>query len=335
MPRSSDEMPGWDERAAIELQGVVKEFGSERVLDGVDLVVPAGAITVLLGPSGAGKTVTIKHIVGLLEPDEGAIRVKGKDFGGISEQELYEVRRGMSVVLQGALPFSCGLFHSLSVYENVAYGLRERTRWSGEHIDRVTRDALRMVGLHEQAHRMPADLSGGEAKRTALARALALESGIVIIDDLDAGLDDVRLALLCQVIRDAREDTDATVLVTTVCAVLGGYALVHLTLAGRAIVLALLVASMFFPTRVTSLIAIFETQRALGLINTTAGLILPYVTINLALSVFIMRGIFEQLGASVNWNPGTRMVTAFKEGKEVDLRIGDRRPVSPTPARML
>ena len=215
MPRSSDEMPGWDERAAIELQGVVKEFGSERVLDGVDLVVPAGAITVLLGPSGAGKTVTIKHIVGLLEPDEGAIRVKGKDFGGISEQELYEVRRGMSVVLQGALPFSCGLFHSLSVYENVAYGLRERTRWSGEHIDRVTRDALRMVGLHEQAHRMPADLSGGEAKRTPLARALALESGIVIIDDLDAGLDDVRLALLCQVIRDAREDTDATVLVTT------------------------------------------------------------------------------------------------------------------------
>jgi ABC-type glycerol-3-phosphate transport system permease component len=89
--------------------------------------------------------------------------------------------------------------------------------------------------------------------------------------------------------------TTGTVLVTTACAVLGGYALVHLTLAGRALVLALLVASMFFPTRVTSLIAIFETQRTLGLINTTAGLILPYVTLNLALSVFIMRGIFEQI----------------------------------------
>ncbi len=89
--------------------------------------------------------------------------------------------------------------------------------------------------------------------------------------------------------------TLSTVVITTICAVLGGYALVHLSLRGRAIVLALLVASLFFPTRVTSLIAIFETQRAFGLINTTAGLILPYVTLNLALSVFIMRGIFEQI----------------------------------------
>ena len=89
--------------------------------------------------------------------------------------------------------------------------------------------------------------------------------------------------------------TTGTVVVTTVCAVMGGYALVHLRVKGRAVVLALLVASMFFPTRVTSLIAIFETQRTLGLINTTAGLILPYVTLNLALSVFIMRGIFEQI----------------------------------------
>src|SRR5215467_919651 len=89
--------------------------------------------------------------------------------------------------------------------------------------------------------------------------------------------------------------TTCTVVLTTICAVLGGYALVHLTLKGRALVLALLVASLFFPTRVTSLIAIFETQRALGLINTTPGLILPYVTLSLALSVFIMRGIFEQI----------------------------------------
>ncbi len=201
--------------AAIELQRVVAKFGSERVLDGVDLVVPAGAITVLLGPSGAGKTVTIKHIVGLLEPEDGVVKVAGKDLAEISEQELYGVRRRMSVVLQGALPFTCGLFYSLSVYENVAYGLRERTRWSDEQIDRVTKDALRMVGLHDHADKMPSQLSGGETKRAALARALALESGILVIDDLDAGLDDVRLALLCSVIREAREDTDATVLVTT------------------------------------------------------------------------------------------------------------------------
>jgi phospholipid/cholesterol/gamma-HCH transport system ATP-binding protein len=202
-------------RAAIELEGVVKKFGSERVLDGVDLAVPAGLITVLLGPSGAGKTVTIKHIVGLLKPDKGVVTVNGKDLAAISEEELYEVRRGMSVVLQGALPFTCGLFYSLSVYENVAYGLRERTRWSDEMIDRATREALGMVGLQHYADRMPEQLSGGETKRTALARALALESGILIIDDIDAGLDDVRLTMLCGVIRDAREDTDATVLVTT------------------------------------------------------------------------------------------------------------------------
>jgi phospholipid/cholesterol/gamma-HCH transport system ATP-binding protein len=207
--------PDGQPRAAIELEGVAKEFGSEQVLDGVDLAVPAGAITVLLGPSGAGKTVTIKHILGLLEPSDGVVKVDGKDLAEISEEELYEVRRGMSVVLQGALPFTCGLFYSLSVYENVAYGLRERTKWSEEKIDRLTTDALRMVGLQDHGDMMPNDLSGGETKRTALARALALESGIVIIDDLDAGLDNVRLSLLCAVIRDAQEDTDATVLVTT------------------------------------------------------------------------------------------------------------------------
>lgn len=202
-------------RPAIELVGVVKEFGSERVLKGVDLVVPAGAITVLLGPSGAGKTVTIKHVLGLLEPTRGTVKVKGEDLADISEAQLYDVRRGMSVVLQGALPFTCGLFYSLSVYENVAYGLRERTNWADEEIHRLTMQALRTVGLQDHADRMPEELSGGMAKRTALARAFALRSNIVIIDDLDAGLDSVRLRLLCGVIRDAQEDTDATVLVTT------------------------------------------------------------------------------------------------------------------------
>jgi phospholipid/cholesterol/gamma-HCH transport system ATP-binding protein len=200
---------------AIELEDVVKEFGSERVLDGVDLAVPAGAITVLLGPSGAGKTVTIKQIVGLIKPTSGVVRVDGQDLADLSEGELYELRRRMSVVLQGSLPFTCGLFYSLSVYENVAYGLRERTRWPDEEIERVSRNALGMVGLQDHAERMPEELSGGMAKRTALARALALESSIVIIDDLDAGIDSVRLGLLCGVIREAQEDTGATVLVTT------------------------------------------------------------------------------------------------------------------------
>jgi phospholipid/cholesterol/gamma-HCH transport system ATP-binding protein len=201
--------------ASIELAGVVKELGSERVLAGVDLSVPSGATTVLLGPSGAGKTVTVKHVVGLMKPSAGTVRVEGRDLAAISEEELYELRRGMSVVLQGTLPFTCGLFFSLNVYENVAFALRARTRWSPERIDRVTLEHLEMVGLRDRAGEMPDALSAGMCKRTALARALALEARIAIIDDFDSGIDAVRLGLLCELLRDAQRRTGATYLVTT------------------------------------------------------------------------------------------------------------------------
>ena len=118
--------------AAIELVDLVKSFGSVRALDGVNLAVPQGAITVLLGPSGAGKTVTVKHILGLIQPSAGTVIVEGKDLAELTETELYELRRGMSAVLQGTLPFTCGLFYSLNVYENVAFALRARTRLSPE-----------------------------------------------------------------------------------------------------------------------------------------------------------------------------------------------------------
>ena len=201
--------------AAIELAGVVKRFGSERVLDGVDLSVPAGAITVLLGPSGAGKTVTISHVVGLLTPDRGAVRVEGKNLAEISDEELYEVRRSMSVVLQGTLPFTCGLFFSLNVYENVAFALRQRKRWPEERVRRMTMEHLGMVGLADRAGDMPEHLSAGMCKRVAIARALALEARIVIIDDFDSGIDGVRLALLCGLFTDVQRETGATFLVST------------------------------------------------------------------------------------------------------------------------
>ena len=140
---------------AIELVDVVKSFGSERVLDGVNLTVPQGGITVLLGPSGAGKTVTIKHIVGLMRPTAGIVTIEGKDLADLSEAELYDLRRGMAVVLQGTLPFTCGLFYSLNVYENVAFALRARTRMSPEQVDKVTLDHLEMVGLRDRANDMP------------------------------------------------------------------------------------------------------------------------------------------------------------------------------------
>jgi phospholipid/cholesterol/gamma-HCH transport system ATP-binding protein len=201
--------------AAIELVDVVKELGGERILDRVNLAVPSGAITVLLGPSGAGKTVTVKHVVGLVDPTSGVVRVEGKNLGAITEEELNEIRRGMSVVLQGTLPFTCGLFFSLDVYENVAFPLRARTRWSEDRIEQVTMEHLEMVGLRDRARDMPDVLSAGMSKRVALARALALEARIVIIDDFDSAIDGVRLALLCELIRDVQRESGATFLVTT------------------------------------------------------------------------------------------------------------------------
>lgn len=201
---------------AIELVDVVKTFGSERGLDGVSLAVPAGSITVLLGPSGAGKTVTINHIVGLLQPSAGTVKVEGRDLAAITEDELNELRRGMGVALQGNQPFTCGLFFSLSVYENVAFPLRNRmARWSEDRVHQVTIEHLEMVGLRDRANDMPEELSSGMRKRAALARALALDARIVIIDDFDSGIDKVRLALLSELIQDAQSRTGATFLVTT------------------------------------------------------------------------------------------------------------------------
>ena len=194
---------------------MIKEFGGKRVLDGVDLTVPAGEITVLLGPSGAGKTVTVSHIVGLLQPNAGTVRVEGQDLRRISDAELYELRRRMSVVMQGSLPFTCGLFYSLNVFENVAFVLRERTRMTEEEVTRVTLENLGKVGLRDFAQATPDQLSAGMSKRVAVARALALDARIVIIDDFDSGIDGVRLALLCELLRDAQREAGSTFLVST------------------------------------------------------------------------------------------------------------------------
>src|SRR5215217_5082266 len=202
--------------AAIEFVDVVKDFDAVRVLDRVNLEVPRGAITVLLGPSGAGKTVTINHVVGLIHPSRGVVRVNGRDLARVTDAELTEIRLDMAVVLQGSLPFTCGLFFSMNVYENVASPLRQRRpRWSQERVDQVTMESLRLVGLADAAEIMPDELSSGMAKRTAIARALALEADIVIIDDFDSGIDGVRLALLCDLLREIQRDADATFLVTT------------------------------------------------------------------------------------------------------------------------
>ncbi|HEX2128358.1 MAG TPA: ATP-binding cassette domain-containing protein [Solirubrobacterales bacterium] len=200
---------------AIELDGVVKRFGGKEVLRGVDLRVPPGEITVLLGPSGAGKTVTFSHVVGLLQPTRGRVTVEGRDLGWLSDEELNEIRRRMAVVVQGTLPFSCGLFFSLDVYENVAFPLRQRTRMSEDEISETVLGYLGMVGLRDRADAMPDQLSAGMAKRVAIARALALEAPIVIIDDFDSGIDGVRLSLLCEILAESQRAAHSTMLVST------------------------------------------------------------------------------------------------------------------------
>ena len=201
---------------AIELIDVVKDFDSTRVLDGLNFAVPTGAITVLIGASGAGKTVTVNHIVGLIQPTTGTVRVEGRDLAMMTEGELNELRREMAAVLQGTLPFSCGLFFSMNVYENVASPLRQRRpRWSSERVHAITMENLRLVGLGDNVNDMPDELSSGMAKRTAIARALALEARIVVIDDFDSGIDGVRLALLCDLLQEIQRESGATFLVTT------------------------------------------------------------------------------------------------------------------------
>jgi phospholipid/cholesterol/gamma-HCH transport system ATP-binding protein len=200
---------------AIELDRVGKRFGRAVVLEDVSLTVPRGETTVLLGPSGAGKTVTISHIVGLIHPDRGTVTVEGRNLARIDDAELNRLRQEMAVVLQGTLPFTCGLFFSLNVFENVAFPLRQRTRMSEEQVRETALSHLGMVGLRDRAEAMPDQLSAGMCKRVAIARALALEARILIIDDFDSGIDGVRLKLLCRMLTDYQQDTGATLLVST------------------------------------------------------------------------------------------------------------------------
>ena len=203
------------DQPAIQLEGIVKKFGSDRVLEDVDLTVKPGAITVLMGPSGAGKTITIKHILGLLKPTKGKVRIEGRNLAELDDEELNKLRRGMGVVLQGTLPFTCGLFYSLNVFENVAFPLRQRTRLTEEQIAAVTLNNLGLVGLRDRADAMPDHLSAGMTKRVALARAIALEPRIMIVDDFDSGLDGVRLSLLVDLLAETQQETGCTLLVTT------------------------------------------------------------------------------------------------------------------------
>jgi phospholipid/cholesterol/gamma-HCH transport system ATP-binding protein len=195
---------------AIEARGVHKRFGRHQVLAGVDVQIPEGGISVVLGPSGTGKSVLLQHIIGLMRPDQGEVLIRGRSLSTMSRSDVLALRREIGVMFQDG-----ALFSALDVYDNVAFPLREHTDLSDAAIDAIVLDRLRSVGLESAAKRFPNQLSGGMKKRAGLARALALDPGIVLCDEPDSGLDPVRTALLADLLIDQHANGGGTMLVVT------------------------------------------------------------------------------------------------------------------------
>ena len=168
----------------IEIRGLHKSFGAFKVLKGVNLQIPKGKTTVILGRSGTGKSVLLKHIIGLMSPDRGKVWIDGVDITRLGDKDLNEMRKKFGMLFQEA-----ALFDSMNVGENVAFPLREHTRLNEENVGSIVAHKLGQVGLPGQEGKMPAELSGGMKRRVGLARALALDPEIVLLDEPTTGLD--------------------------------------------------------------------------------------------------------------------------------------------------
>jgi phospholipid/cholesterol/gamma-HCH transport system ATP-binding protein len=198
------------EEAIISLRGVTKSFGSHTVLQDISFDVPKGRITAIMGPSGTGKSVLLKNIIGLLRPDAGEIWVDGEQTVGMSERDLYRVRRKFGVLFQDG-----ALFGSMDLYDNIAFPLREHTRKNEREIREIVMEKSDMVGLLDHMKKVPGEVSGGMKKRAGLARALVLDPEIVLFDEPDSGLDPVRVAYLDELVVDVQHKTGATFFIIT------------------------------------------------------------------------------------------------------------------------
>ena len=181
----------------IRIQGLRKSFGSQPVLQGVDLDVATGEIMIIIGRSGGGKSVLLKHLLGLLRPDAGAVLVDGVDITKLRGVALEAVRRRYGVVFQGG-----ALFDSMSVFDNVAFPLREKTNLAAGDIAQRVEEKLLQVGLVDMGHKNPAEISGGMRKRVAIARALVTEPEIVFFDEPTTGLDPILVNTIHHLIQD-------------------------------------------------------------------------------------------------------------------------------------
>ena len=198
------------EVALFEIRGLVKRFGSQVVLDGVDLDIEEGQRTTLIGKSGCGKSVLLKHLIGLLRADAGSIVFDGKDVAGLSEREWVSVRREIGMLFQES-----ALFDSLPVFDNVAYALREHRALDAEGVRVRVAESLAQVSLPGVESMWPADLSGGMRKRVALARAIAMRPKVVLYDEPTEGLDPINVTRVDRLLDRLRRKHDVTAVAAT------------------------------------------------------------------------------------------------------------------------
>ena len=194
----------------IKVDNLTKSFGKSLIWADVSLTIPAGEICVMLGPSGTGKSVFLKTLIGLLKPDCGSIVIEGTDIASCSEKDLYEIRKLFGVLFQDG-----AMFGSMNLYDNIAFPLREHTKKSESQIREIVLEKMDLVGLLGTEDKLPGEISGGMRKRAGIARGLVLDPEIVLFDEPDSGLDPVRTAFLNQLIVDLNAQIDATFLIVT------------------------------------------------------------------------------------------------------------------------